>query len=86
MLLNLLEFLSDISNEINKLESTETENKYIIKSYSSIEFLNTFYNLHSLFRDGQQDAIEFIRIFLSDISNETNISSTSYKEFLYEDL
>ena len=42
--------------------------------------------MHSLFRDGQQDAIEFIRIFLSDISNETNISNTTYKEFLYEDL
>ena len=84
--LKIINKFIDLAKEIIKIETKESENNYIIKSYSPIEFKNEFYNLHSLFRDGQQDTIEFIRIFLSDISSETNISTAGYKEFIYEDI
>ena len=34
----------------------------------------------SNFNSGQYDSIEFIRIFLDDISKDTNKSTSNYKE------
>ena len=59
--LNIINKFIELAVGILKIES---ENNNIIKSYSPITFKNEFYNLHSLFRDGQQDAIKFIRIFI----------------------
>ena len=55
---------------------------YIIKSFSPIKFKNKFISLHSNFSSGQHDSIEFIRIFLDDISRDTNKSSSDYKELI----
>ena len=54
----------------------------IIKSFSPIKFRNKFISLHSNFSSGQHDSIEFIRIFLDDISRDTNKSSSDYKELI----
>ena len=46
------------------------------------EFKQIFSEKHKRFSIGQQDAIEFIRIFLDDISKENNLNKSlgSYKE------
>ena len=36
--------------------------------------------MHSNFNSGQQDSIKFIRIFLDDISRDTNKLTSNYKE------
>ena len=36
--------------------------------------------MHSNFNSGPHDSIEFIRIFLDDISRDTNKSTSNYKE------
>ena len=82
---NIINKFINLALEIIKIEFSENLN-YIVKSYSPIEFKNAFDNLHPLFKTGQQDSIEFIRFFLSDISNKTNISHADYEEFKWLDL
>ena len=82
---NIIDKFINLGLEIIKSEFSENLN-YIVKSYSPIEFKKAFDNLHPLFKTGQQDSIEFIRFFLSDISKETNISCADYEEFNYLDL
>ena len=52
----------------------------ILESFSPVQFRKKFIDLHSKFSLGQQDSIEFIRIFLDDISRETSKSFSEYKE------
>ena len=79
---NLLELTSSLIN----IEKNDKEN-YISQSFSPINFKNTFVNLHSQFSTGQNDAIEFIRILLDDISKETrrNKNIDKYEELNLDD-
>ena len=68
------------------IEKNDKEN-YISQSFSPINFKNTFVNLHPQFSTGQNDAIEFIRILLDDISKETrrNKNIDKYEELNLDD-
>ena len=76
---DIIDKLIKLALQIIKIECINNFN-YIVKSYTPLEFKNAFYNLHPLFKNGQQDAIEFIRFFLSDISKATNIFCTDYED------
>ena len=68
------------------MKKNDKEN-YISQSFSPIIFKNTFVNLHSQFSTGKNDAIEFIRILLDDISKETrrNKNIDKYEELNLDD-
>ena len=72
---NFLDLIKDLIFNDYKME-----NDYIIKSFSPIKFRNKFISLHSNFSSCQHDSNEFIRIFLDDISRDTNKSYSDYKE------
>ena len=71
----------NLGKDLIKINKTENE-LYLIKAYSPVVFINEFIKLHPTFSNHQQDATEFIRIFLDDISKETNRNKTvpEYKE------
>ena len=59
----------------------------MINSYSPIKFKNYFIENHQNFKEGQQDAIEFLRVLLDNISMETNRKKVKveYKELNLKD-
>ena len=69
----------DLVDDIILIEFNN-KNEYILESFSPVQFRKKFIDLHSNFSSGQQDSIEFIRIFLDDISRETSKSFSEYKE------
>ena len=71
----------NLGKDLIKINKTENE-LYLIKAYSPVVFINEFIKLYPTFSNHQQDATEFIRIFLDDISKETNRNKTvpEYKE------
>ena len=76
---NLTNKFIDLVDDIISIEFNN-KNEYILESFSPVLFRKKFIDLHSNFSSGQQDSIEFIRIFLDDISRETNKSFSDYKE------
>ena len=76
---NLTNKFIDLVEDIILIEFNN-KNEYILESFSPVQFRKKFIDLHSNFSSGQQDSIEFIRIFLDDISRETNKSFSDYKE------
>ena len=76
---NLTNKFIDLVDDIISIEFNN-KNEYILESFSPVQFRKKFIDLHSNFSSGQQDSIEFIRIFLDDISRETNKSFSDYKE------
>ena len=79
---NITYNLFDLAHSLSKINNNENEN-FISQSYSPINFQKELSNLHSQFSKGQQDAIEFIRTILDDISKETNRNKNKPK---YEEL
>ena len=71
----------DLAEDLIKIDKEEND-LYIIKAYSPIVFIKEFLKLHPTFKEQQQDATEFIQIFLDDISKETNRNKNipEYKE------
>jgi len=71
----------DLAENLIKIDKAEND-LYIIKAYTPIVFIKEFFKLHPTFKEQQQDAMEFIRIFLDDISKETNRNKNipKYKE------
>ena len=69
---------SIIRNEIN----IKTNNI----SISPKNILDLFTSKHPMYKNSQEDCVEFIRVFLNDLSIENNINSSnkSYKELSYE--
>ena len=60
-------FTSNISNlfielvrDLFKIDKNEID-KYLIKVYSPVDFINEFLKLHPTFNNQQQDATEFIQ-------------------------
>jgi ubiquitin C-terminal hydrolase len=52
-------------------------NLYNCYSFSPLNFIKRFYLKHPLFATGQQDAIEFLRVLLNDVSIENNNIKTN---------
>ena len=86
-------FTSNISNlfielvrDLFKIDKNEID-KYLIKVYSPVDFINEFLKLHPTFNNQQQDATEFIQFFLDDLSKETNRNKIipKYKELEFKD-
>ena len=71
-------FDSIINNEIN-IKSNNI-------SVSPKTLLDLFTTKHLMYKNSQEDCVEFIRVFLNDLSIENNInnSNKSYKELSYE--
>ena len=65
---NLTNKFIDLVDDIISIEFNN-KNEYILESFSPVQFRKKFI-----------DSIEFIRIFLDDISRETNKSFSDYKE------
>ena len=63
---NLTNKFIDLVDDIISIEFNN-KNEYILESFSPVQFRKKFIDLHSNFSSGQQDSIEFIRIFLDDI-------------------
>ena len=55
-------------------------------SVSPKDLLDNFSKNHPMYKNSQEDCVEFIRVFLSDLSNENNFnnSNKSYKELSYK--
>ena len=70
----ILEFYKIQKNIINN-KITEA-NEYFITPF---EFREIFAKKHLMFTAGQQDAIEFIRILLEDLSSENNLNVKPFK-------
>ena len=81
---NLTNKFIDLVDDIISIEFNN-KNEYILESFSPVLFRKKFIYLHSNFSSGQQDSIEFIRIFLDDISRETNKSFSDYKELILDE-
>ena len=71
---NFIDLIKDLLINDNK-----QENDYIIKSFSPTKFRNKFIFMYSYCNSGKHDSIEFIKIFLEDISRDTNKSSANNK-------
>ena len=59
-----------IANSLIKIENDINE-EFLSKSYSPVYFTKSFQKIYTQFQKGQQDAIEFIRTILDDISKES---------------
>ena len=75
---NLIYYLREISSYLINIGNKERENN-ISHSYSPINFKNEFIKLHHQFREGQHDAIEFIKTLLEDLSKVTRKNKSIYK-------
>ena len=49
-----------MQNQLNKYSFNKTYNLSDNNSFSPINFMQTFLNVHPIFKEGQQDAIEFM--------------------------
>lgn len=67
----------DLYNQLLKQE----EYSYL----SPINFKNIFSNKHSIYKTGQHDSCEFLRVLLDDLNNENNYNknTVSYHQFIY---
>ena len=77
------------SNKVNidKIKQVDFDNK--INSNISISpktLLETFTNMHPRYKNSEEDAVEFIRVLLNDLSTENNFnkSNHTYKELSYK--
>ena len=78
---NITNSFIEMANAMINKENGDGVEKYIIKSFSPKNFYNDFIKKHPIFQNGQQDSIEFLRVFLNDISLENNrIIPSEYKE------
>ena len=92
-LIKINPFMNEILNEFLEIlfailnYKYNEDNNYLINSYSPIKFKNYFIENHQNFKEGQQDAIEFLRVLLDNISMETNRNKVKveYKELNLED-
>ena len=66
--------IKDIFNDICNINNNKKRDLRLDFS----KFKNIFTNLHPMLASRQNDAIEFIRILLNDISLENNINKSSY--------
>ena len=76
-----------VENIYDSIISNEINIKSISISVSPKNLLDMFTTKHPMYKDSQEDCVEFIRVFLNDLSLENNInnSNKSYKELSYED-
>ena len=68
--------IKDIFNDIYNININNNKKKDL--RFDISKFKNIFTNLHPMLASRQNDAIEFIRILLNDISLENNINKSSY--------
>ena len=75
-----------VENIYDSIISNEINIKSISISVSPKNLLDMFTTKHPMYKDSQEDCVEFIRVFLNDLSLENNInnSNKSYKELSYK--
>ena len=77
--------LKSIDNIYDRLITTEIDIKENNIAVSPKQLLKVFTDNHPMYKNSQEDCVEFIRVFLNDLSSENNknISPQSYKELSY---
>ena len=58
----------DLGINLGRMDNKLDKEEFTIMSYSPLNFYNLFIAKHPTFKVGQQDSIEFIMVFLNDIS------------------
>ena len=77
--------IKSIDNIFDRIITNEIHKKEKNIAISPKELLKVFTDKHPMYKNSQEDCVEFIRVFLNDLSakNNKNISPQTYKELSY---